>query len=298
MKRTSLLLGLVACLALSGPTIGAGARAQEATPAFTPTADCDPIGTPVAVGDGPAIGSPPLLREGRLVMSINATLPPIQYVDENGELKGMRVELGEEIARRLGLEAEWVNIQFDAMIPGLEGDRWDMINTGLYFTEERAEIMELIPFQLNAISISVPAGNPDGVEATADLAGRTVAVEIGGYEERNIREINDEQVAAGLEPMEIRTFNTFADSYQALAAGQVDAVVSSDAGAKFYEDRGSFARAISGLRGSPATLAFKSRELAEVVAAVLNEMKADGSYRELLDRYGVTPLDADCFAVY
>jgi len=298
MTRTPLLLAIVACLALSALTTKAGARAQEATPAFTPTTAWDPVGTPVAAAAGPAVGSPPLLQEGKLVMSINATLPPIQYVDENGELKGMRVELGEELARRLGLEAEWINIQFDAMIPGLDGDRWDMINTGLYFTEERVALMELIPFQLNAISISVPAGNPAGVDATADLAGQTVAVEIGGYEERNIREIDAEQVAAGLEPMEIRTFNTFADSYQALAAGQVDAVVSSDAGAKFYGDRGSFARAISGLRGSPATLAFKSRELAEVVAAVLNEMKADGAYRELLDRYGVTPLDVDCFAVY
>jgi polar amino acid transport system substrate-binding protein len=294
------VLIIVAGLFLIPFAAGARAGTQDASPAGTPPpGGCGPVGTPIATGgDGPALGSPPLLREGKLVMAVNATLPPVQFIDENGELQGLRVELGEEIARRLGLEAEWVNIQFDAMIPGLEGDRWDMINTGLFFTEERAAMMELVPYELQAISISVPQGNPEDIGATEDLAGRAVAVEIGGYEERNIREINDAQVADGLEPMDIRTFNTFAEAYQALAAGQVEAVVSVDAVAKFYQDEGNFEQAVSGLAGSPASLAFKNRQLAEAVATVLNGMKADGFYGELFERYGVAPIDSACFEVF
>lgn len=234
----------------------------------------------------------PTLRPDALIMAINATIPPVQFINEQGELQGMRVELGEEIARRLSLNPDWINIQFEAMIPGLQGDRWDMINTGLFYTEERAELMELIPYELQAISISVPAGEGDSISTTEDLAGMVVAVEVAGYEERNIREINDEQVAAGLESMDIRTFNTFADSYQALRAGQVDAVVSVDATAKFYQDQGNFDRAISGLKGSPASLAFKDPELAAAVAEVLNEMLADGFYDELFDRWGVAKIQS------
>lgn len=231
-----------------------------------------------------------LLRPDTLIMSINATIPPVQFIDDDGELQGMRVELGEEIARRLCLEPEWVNIQFDAMIPGLEGDRWDMINTGLFFTEERADLMELVPYELQAISISVPTGDSDDVSTMEDLAGKTVGVEIGGYEEQQIRRINDEQVEAGLEPMDIRTFNTFADAYQTLRAGQIEAVVSVDATAKWYQDRGDFERAISGIAGSPASLAFKNTELAQQVADILNEMLEDGYYDELFDEYGVAKI--------
>lgn len=234
--------------------------------------------------------APDTLRPGKLIMAINATIPPVQFIDEQGNLQGMRVELGEEIARRLGLEVEWVNIQFDAMIPGLQGDRWDMINTGLFFTDERTELMELIPYELQAISISVPSGNPDGISSTEDLAGMALAVEVGGYEERNIREINDEQVGAGLAAMDVLTFNTFADSYQALRAGQVDAVVSVDATAKFYQDQGNFDRAVSGLKGSPASLAFKDTALAQAVVDVMNEMMADGFYDELFDSWGVAKI--------
>lgn len=234
--------------------------------------------------------TPPTLKPGKLIMSINATIPPVQFIDEQGNLQGMRVELGNEIAKRLGLEPEWVNIQFDAMIPGLQGDRWDMINTGLFFTEERARLMELVPYELQAISISVPAGNPQGIKSVEDMAGKVVGVEVGGYEERNIRAINEAQVAKGLPAMDIRTFNTFADTYNALRAGQLDAVVSVDATAKFYQDKGAFDRAISGLRGSPASLAFKNRELAQAVARVLNEMLKDGTYDKIFDKYGVAKI--------
>lgn len=227
------------------------------------------------------------LIKGELIMSINATIPPVQYIDENGELQGMRVELGEEIAKRLCLKPVWVNIQFDAMIPGLQGKRWDMINTGLFYTEERAKLMYLIPYELQAISISVPTGNPNKVTKTEDLAGLKVGVEIGGYEERNIKAIDEEQVKNGLKPMTIQTFNTFAEAYQALKSGQIDAVTSVDATAKFYADQGNFDRAIAGLRGSPASLAFVDPDLAETVNTVLQGMLDDGTYDKIFDDYGV-----------
>ena len=108
----------------------------------------------------PVVTPPAVVRPGKLVVATNATLPPVQYIDEKGNLQGMRIELGNEIAKRLGLEINWVNIQFDAQIPGLQGGRWDLIVTGLFFTPERAKLMYLIPYELQAISISVPKAIP------------------------------------------------------------------------------------------------------------------------------------------
>jgi polar amino acid transport system substrate-binding protein len=239
----------------------------------------------------PAVQPPALLFPGKIIMATNATIPPVQFIDNEGNLKGMRVELGEEIARRLCLTPEWVNIQFDAMIPGLQGKRWDMINTGLFYTAERAKLMKLVPYELQAISISVPTGKAAEIKTTEDLAGKIVGVEIAGYEETQIKAINTKQVESGLVAMDIRGFNTFADAYQALRAGQVDAVTSVDATAKFYQDRGDFERAISGIAGSPASLAMMNEDLANAVAKVLNDMKKDGYYDKLFDQYGVAKID-------
>ena len=68
----------------------------------------------------PKVSASALIKPGTLVMSTNPTLPPMQFVDSTGVLKGMRITLGDEIARRLCLKPEYIRIEFSAMIPGLQ----------------------------------------------------------------------------------------------------------------------------------------------------------------------------------
>jgi polar amino acid transport system substrate-binding protein len=245
----------------------------------------------------PRVPDAALTKPGTLVMSTNPTLPPMQFVNQKGELQGMRIELGAELAKRLCLKPEYVRIEFSAMIPGLQGGRWDVINTGIFFTDERAKIMQMIPYENQAISISGVLGNPLGVKTPDDLAGKTVAVEIGGFEERKIKELDGDLRKKGLAAMNIRTFDNFATAYQALRAGQVQAVVSIDSVAKEYQDRGEFTRVLSGLYPTPVALALKNPQLAGEVAKVLNEMKKDGYYDKLFARYGLASFPTAEFAI-
>ena len=233
-----------------------------------------------------------LIKAGTLVMSTNPTLPPLQFVNGSGELVGMRIDLGREVAKRLCLTPDFVKIDFAAMVPGLQSGRWDAIDTGIFFTPERAKIMQMIPYESQAISISVPPGSADAIKAPADLDGKTVGVEIGGFEEGKTKALDAELKAKGGAGLTIRTFDSFALAYQALRAGQVDAVTSIDSVAKEYADRGDFKRAISGLYPTPVALAFKSRPLAEAVLKALTSMQADGSYDKLFKQYGVVPIEA------
>lgn len=232
-----------------------------------------------------------LVKKGTLVMSVNPTLPPVQYVDQNGALKGMRVELGEEIAKRLCLKAEYVRIEFSAMVPGLQAGRWDMINTGIFFTEERAKLMQMLPYEDQAISISTAKGNPGKVAKVEDLAGKAIGVEIGGFEERKTRELDKQLTDKGLKGMNIRTFENFAMAFQALRAGQVEMALSIDATGAEYQKRGEFDRVLSGLFPTPVALALRNKALAETVATVVNDMRADGSFQKLFTAYGVKPID-------
>lgn len=228
-----------------------------------------------------------MVKPRTLTLSTNPTLPPMQFVNAQGQLVGMRVELGEEIAKRLCLTPESVRVEFAAMIPGLAARRWDMINTGMFFTEERAKIMYLVRYEFQAISVSVPRGNPRNIQKLEDLAGLSVGVEQGGFEFRRAQDIAKELEAKGLKPITIRPFDNFAVSFQALRARQIDAAISIDSTGKEYDDRGEFTRALSGLFGTPINFGFRSKPLAEAVAAALTAMRADGSLQKLLDRYGV-----------
>ena len=235
----------------------------------------------------PVVSDDALIEPGKLTMSTNPTLPPMQFVDSDGNLKGMRITLGDEIAKRLCLEPDYIRIEFSAMIPGLQAGRWDVINTGIFWTEERAAMMQMIPYESQAISISVPSGNPQAIAAPEDLAGKAVGVEIGGFEEAKIKLLDEELQAKGLEAMNVQTFDNFATAYQALRAGQTDATVSIDSTAADYAARGEFDRAISGMFATPVALAMANEDLANAVLGVLNDMMEDGSYQTLLDEFGI-----------
>ena len=237
----------------------------------------------------------PLIEPGTLVMSINATIPPRQFIDSSGRLRGMHPDLGNEIARRLCLEPAYRNVGFEVQIPGLANGRWDMINTGMYYTEERSRVMRMVPYVVNALAIVVQDGNPLGVTGYEDLAGEPVGTEIAGFADNLIREINDEQVANGMEPMQIQAFNTFAEAFAALGAGQVRAVFGPDATAHYYAERGQFDVGASGLNpGLPSSFGFdaSNERLAEAVRDVLADMAADGTYQRIMEQYGATQMDA------
>jgi polar amino acid transport system substrate-binding protein len=104
--------------------------------------------------------------------------------------------------------------------------------------------------------------------------------------------VNDEQVAAGLKPMDIRVFNTYGDVFQALRSGQVDAVFAGDTIGSYYEKQGQFTKAVTGLfPGSPAAFATSEKKVADAIVAALSAMVADGTYGKLMDYYGTTKID-------
>lgn len=260
-----------------GVLLSLGALAALATPSFAQS-KC-PTGLPV-------------IEAGTLTMSINASIPPSQYIDKDGNLVGLNVDLGNEIAKRLCLKPKYQNVAFEVQIPGLQTKRWDMIDTGLYYNEDRVKIMQLIPYSINALSLVVAGGNPLKVSKPEDLAGKVVGVEIGGVEEKELHQLNDAQVAKGLPAMDIRVFNTYGDTFLALGAGQIDAVFVGDTTGKYYQEQGKFAMAVTGLYpGSPSAFATIDPKLAQAVADALNGMLKDGSYAAMMDKGGETKID-------
>lgn len=245
----------------------------------------------------PKLSPPTIIEAGKLVMSINPVLPPMQYVDEKGELKGLNVDLGNEIAKRLCLKPEYIKIDFNAMVPGLQAKRWDLINTGIFWTEERSKIMYLVNYGSQAVSVLTAAGNPLGIKAPEDLAGKSVAVETGTYAERRLRQYSTEFEAKKLPAVDVRAFNTGAEGYQALQAGQVQASMSIDTTAADLAKRTNLFWALKGIGGAPIALAAGQKTLAQAVAEALNEIRKDGTYAKLFGTYAFAELPDANFSI-
>ena len=245
----------------------------------------------------PVLADSDLVAPPKLQMSINPTLPPQQFVDEKGELQGLNVELMREIAHRLCVPLDLIRMDFPPMIPALQAARFDGINTGMFWTEERSKLMYMVPYEQAAISFLAAKGNPLGLKTVDDLAGKRISVELGGIEERRTREVNDIETKKGLKPVTVMTFNNFAEAFQALKAGQSDAATCIDATAMFMQQRGDFTRAISGVFPQTACFAFANKPLADAVVGALDALKKDGFYDKLLDQYGVLKIDEPSFSI-
>lgn len=243
----------------------------------------------------PKVPASSLIEAPKWQMSINPTLPPQQFVDDKGELQGLNVELAREIAKRICVEPVFLRMDFPPMIPALRSGRFDAINTGLFWTEERSKMLYLVPYAQQAISIYTDPSSSLKLEKFEDLAGRVVGVESATYTERKAREFSTE--AKGLKPIELRTFTTVTATSAALRAGQLEAALNINETANSLEQKGIAKIWVRDIAGTDITLAFRDKLLAQAVADALTAIRADGTYDKLFDKFGMTKLKTTTFAI-
>lgn len=255
-------------------TLGVLLAALSAAPAW---AECTP-----------KLGHPPLARKGMLIAAINPTVAPIQYIDDDGNIIGLDVDLGNAIAERLCLKMDFQSTQFATMIPILKEGRIDMINSFMFYTPERASQVLMVPYGASAMAIVVPKKNTDPITGPEYFSGKAFAVEMGTIDLKDAQAASEALEKAGKKPIDIRTFGTYADVLQALAAGQVDGAFIGTEQAFYYRSKGQdfFRIALTGYDPHAEALAFKDPALAEAVVQVMNEMKADGSFDKIFKPYG------------
>jgi polar amino acid transport system substrate-binding protein len=247
--------------------------------------------TPQALAQGgctPKLGHPPLARKGMLIAVINPTVAPIQYIDDDGNIIGLDVDLGNAIAERLCLKMDFQSTQFATMIPILKEGRIDMINSFMFYTPERASQVLMVPYGASAMAIVVPKKNTDPIAGPEYFSGKAFVVELGTIDLKDAQAASDALQKAGKPPIDIHTFGTYADVLQALAAGQVDGAFIGTEQAFYYRDKGQdfFRIALTGYDPHAEALAFKDAALADAVVAVMNEMHADGSFAKIFKPYG------------
>ncbi|MVA77701.1 transporter substrate-binding domain-containing protein [Auraticoccus sp. F435] len=247
---------------------------------------------------GPVTVTPPatLVEAGELTYGVAATFPPFEYKDGT-ELTGFDVDMAESLAGYMGLRPSPLDIDFDGLIPALGGGRVDIINSAMYINEERAEQVDFVPYLVVGEALLVPKGNPLGIATIPDdLSGRTIAVTRGAIGETYMEQFNTELEAKGLEPMTIMALPTNQDALLAVTSGRADGFDTSTPGAAYtLTERGDdFDIAGTFELGTQIGIAVRKgdTETRAAVEAGLQELVADGTYRELIARYNLPPESA------
>lgn len=174
---------------------------------------------PSGTSGGPGILEQ-LQRTGVARIAI-ANEPPYTKIEADGTVTGAEPEIARAVLKLLEIgEVQGVVTPYDAMIPGLQARRWDMITAGLFMKQSRcAEILYSEPTVVSTESFAVEPGNPLELSTIADVKGKPdlkVGVLTGAFEEGILREA---QVPDG----QIVAVEDGRSGIEALGAGRVDA---------------------------------------------------------------------------
>lgn len=209
---------------------------------------------------------------------------PMNYTDENGTFTGFDTELATLISEKLGVEAQFVEINWDTKEVELNAKSIDCIWNGLTIDEDRKATMEITqPYVKNAQVVIVKEGT--AYESTASLIDKTVAAEQGSAGEKTIQS-DDNLKQASYVPKTLQT-----EALMEVKAGTADAAVldltlantMTGAGTN-YED----VTIVDHLAVEDYGVAFrKGSDICAEVNKIFDELMEDGTMGALAEKYGL-----------
>jgi len=210
---TSVLV-LSAC---GGSSSSDASGAASATGAALPSISADPA---LAAQVPDAIKS-----SGKLQMGTDASYAPMEFIAEDGTtIVGADIDLGNAIAARMGLQAEWANSSFDSLIVGVTNGKFNSSMSSFTINPERLQQVNMVSYLNAGTAWAVAKGNPDNV--TPDTAcGKTVGVQKATVQVDDIEARNAACTAAGQPAIDIQQFTAQSDVTTALASGKVSAML-------------------------------------------------------------------------
>ncbi len=119
-------------------------------------------------------------KAGVIKVGTSADYPPFEYVDESGNKAGFDIELMEEIAKRMGVTIEWVDMPFDSLIAGVQEGKIDVSISAFNYTEERDKIVDFsMAYFEGEDAFAVAEGFGGTINAPEDIAAYMVGVQTG-----------------------------------------------------------------------------------------------------------------------
>lgn len=227
-------------------------------------------------------------KAGKLVIGTSPNYAPNEFKDDAGKPVGWAIEVGDAIAAKLGLKADYQVARFENIIPGIVGGKIDVGESSFTDTVVREKQVDFVNYYVAGIQWASGAGktvDPD------NACGLKVAVQATTYQDTV--EVPAKSAAcakAGKPAIKKISLDTQDAAANAVALGQADAF-SADSPVTLYgisKLKGKLQTAGKTFEAAPYGMAVaKGSGMAKAVQAALQSMVDDGSYGKILDKWGV-----------
>ena len=245
----------------------------------------------LAIGTGSAAEAQELelLEPGVLKCAFSGSYAPFAMQDASGDWSGLAIEVYREAVSRLDLELEYVITKWESLLVGLFANKYDMLCDTMDITRERQERVLFVDGWLESGGRLVVHGDSD-IRTLEDFKGRSMGVLVAS---------TWAELAKGLEPGDIRYYQSESDAFRDVVNKKVDGMVTDSIAAAWAREKSGLPlRIVPGYlsriqKGFAAKL--EQPNLVRAVNDKLAEMHADGTYERItknLIGYSPAPEDA------
>lgn len=221
-------------------------------------------------------------ENGKIVIAMEGQWAPWTYHDETGDLVGYDTEVGRAIADKLGVEAEFVEGEWDGLFTGLDGKRYDVIINGVEITEERSAKYDFTtPYAYIRTALVVAEDNED-IKEFEDLNGKQTSNSLGS----TYADLAEKYGAT------VQNVDTLSETIDMVLSGRVDATLNAEV--SFYDYLGEHPDApfkIVNLTKDASEVSIPlvkgedNASLKEAIDKAIDELAKDGTLTELSNKY-------------
>jgi polar amino acid transport system substrate-binding protein len=247
------------------------------------------------IAAAPVVGAelPEAIKQaGALRLTVNSTYAPMEYRDPaTNELTGLDIDLANEMAKRLGVKIVWSETPFAELIPSLQTKRADFIISGIQDRSARRETADFIDYLTTGPQFFVLAEHP--AKAATDLCGLKVGTTRSTAFPQEIEKWSKQNCEmAGKPAIQYVPGENSIDVRNQLKQGRIDAAVQGSETLPYAQqlEAGKYRVVGEPLSRGYQGMMFRKDDAAlrEVLTGALSAMIADGAYKAILDKYGLS----------
>jgi polar amino acid transport system substrate-binding protein len=283
--RSGALLGLVLAVAL----VAAGCGEKSDTGGgSTGTTTAAP-----AVDEALAAKVPAAVKSnGKIVIGTDSSYPPNEFLDTDGKtVIGFDVDLFNAVAAKLGLKTEYQSAVFDAIIPGIQSGKYEGGVSSFTINPERKKQVNMVSYFNAGTQWGTKKGNPNGIQPD-DACGKKVAVQTATVQEtEDLPQRNKDCESAGNPAITIDSYQDQGQATAAVVSGKDDAMLADSPVVAYAVKQTNGQLELLGdiYDAAPYGYVIKKdqAEFAQAVADAVKALISDGTYKTILEKWGV-----------